>query len=360
MKKNSETVDYLIIGQGLAGTVLAYQLLKRGRRVRIIDKKDPNSSSRIAAGLFNPITGRKFVKTWKADELFYYLKWFYQEFENYLGASFFHEREIYRPFDNLGEQNDWVTKCKLPEYKPYVEVVYDPERFSNVHNLYGGLLVKKGGFLDVNTMLDAARKKFIEEGCLIEKEFDHDDINLAEGKIEYENIIADRLVMCTGSHKISKGWFSWLPFRPVKGEVLLLDQGDGSGNIYNKGCFITPQLHGYSKAGSTYDWKDLTIFPTEHARHTILTKLNALIKWEVKVIDQKAGIRPATLDRKPFIGVHPKFETIFIFNGLGTKGVSLAPYYSGQFVGYLEDALKLEMDVDIKRYYSLYYKSYSQ
>ena len=64
--------DYLLIGQGIAGTALSYQLLKRGKNVLLIDKKRNDSSSRVAAGLFNPITGRRMIKTWLADKLFPY------------------------------------------------------------------------------------------------------------------------------------------------------------------------------------------------------------------------------------------------------------------------------------------------
>ncbi len=354
--RNSKKVDYLIIGQGIAGTILAFQLIKRGKKVLIVDKKNPNSSSRVAAGLFNPITGRKFVKTWRVDDLFPYLHPFYSQLEQQLSSIFFHKTDIYRPFESIGDQNDWMAKGHYDEFKNYVEVNYESARFPLIHNAAGGLIVKQGGFVDINTMLDAARTYFIKNDMLLDTTFNQEDVEVFNNEVTYQQFTASRMILCTGS-KIADDWFSWLPFRPVKGEVLFLESKEQVDRIYNKGCFITPPINGLSRAGSTYEWKDLSTTPTEKARNTIMDKLNALIKWDVQIKDQKAGIRPATLDRKPFIGIHPKFETIFIFNGLGTKGVSLAPYFSEQFVGYLEDGLKLDIEVDIKRYYSLYYNS---
>ena len=86
-------VDYLIVGQGLAGTTLAFHLLKSNKKIFILDDCDSTSSSRVAAGLFNPITGKRNVKTWKADILFPYMKNFYRELEDFLGIKFLSARK---------------------------------------------------------------------------------------------------------------------------------------------------------------------------------------------------------------------------------------------------------------------------
>ena len=54
-------VDYLIIGQGLAGSLLAWELIQRRCSVVVVDNGNENASQ-IAAGLINPITGMRFVK----------------------------------------------------------------------------------------------------------------------------------------------------------------------------------------------------------------------------------------------------------------------------------------------------------
>ena len=73
--------DILIVGQGLAGSLLALELEKRKKNVMIIDNNPSVSSSKVAAGLYNPITGSKMIKTWLADELFPNLSKYYQDLE---------------------------------------------------------------------------------------------------------------------------------------------------------------------------------------------------------------------------------------------------------------------------------------
>ena len=77
-------------------------------------------------------------------------------------------------------------------------------------------------------------------------------------------------------------------------------------------------------------------------------------KKPYKIVDQEAGIRPATLDRRPFLGVHPEFERLLMFNGFGTKGVSLMPYFSVKFCDFLSNDKELPEEVNINRYFSLY------
>ena len=74
-------IDFLLIGQGLAGSALGYRLKKAGFKIKLLDQPDLNQSTKIAAGLYNPVTGRKMVKTWNADQLFPEIEPFYQELE---------------------------------------------------------------------------------------------------------------------------------------------------------------------------------------------------------------------------------------------------------------------------------------
>ena len=74
-------IDFLIVGQGLAGSALGYRLIQEGKKVILVDQPEGNKSSRVAAGLCNPVTGRKMVKTWKGEFLFPEIIPFYQELE---------------------------------------------------------------------------------------------------------------------------------------------------------------------------------------------------------------------------------------------------------------------------------------
>ena len=71
-----------------------------------------------------------------------------------------------------------------------------------------------------------------------------------------------------------------------------------------------------------------------------------------KIISHKTGIRPATRDRKPFLGKHPTEESVYIFNGFGAKGVSLIPYFSELMVEHLLNGNAIDSEVGIARYFN--------
>ncbi len=86
--------DYILVGQGIAGTVLAYSMIKEGLRVLIIDDQSLSACSRVAAGNFNPIVFKRLVKSWMADELIPFADQFYTEAEEFLGQRFYWKKEI--------------------------------------------------------------------------------------------------------------------------------------------------------------------------------------------------------------------------------------------------------------------------
>ena len=148
-----------------------------------------------------------------------------------------------------------------------------------------------------------------------------------------------------------------MPTAPVKGEILHIktEKPLPEEIIFNRGVFLVknPQQDFY-RVGATYEWKKLDYEPTTKARKQLTDKLDDLLKLEYEIIEQVAGIRPASKDRRPLIGNHPELKNVFIFNGLGTKGVSLAPFFANEFVESIINSKKLNDEVNINRYYPLY------
>ncbi len=350
--------DYLIIGQGLAGSILAYQLVKRGKSVVIIDERNPTSSSRVAAGLANPFTGPKMVKSWKAEELFPFLKQFYCELETETNAHFFSERTIFRPFGSIAELNDWDGRSTQPNYKKFINIIHAQGIHSKyVHEPFGGVEIS-GYVLNVPVFLDTMYLFFQTKCTFVEGRFDESLLTINDQGISYKNIEARKIIYCSGHQIQQSAYFGWTPLAPVKGEILHLKMKTDFQTIYNHSCFIIPNDDGMFKAGSTYDRMDLTDRPTEKGKNEITKKLDALLKMEYTIVNHEAGIRPGTVPRRPLIGAHPAHGNMYIFNGMGTKGVSLAPFFSNQFVKNLEEGNNLDQEVDIKKYYSLYFKSH--
>ena len=154
--------DYIIIGQGLAGSILAYNLINRGCSVKIFDDGN-NSASAVAAGLFNPLTGKRWVKTWKAEECFSKLASFYPVLQEELKSDFYFPKKLFRPFTSYREQNDWSSKNSEELDSLFIENVTDQPVIPDIlHNPYGGLFIRNAGYINVAHLLEKLKMKFIQ------------------------------------------------------------------------------------------------------------------------------------------------------------------------------------------------------
>lgn len=346
--KTAVTFDYIIVGQGLAGSCLALQLMQRGRKILVIDRPDENSATRVAAGLFNPITGRNMTKTWMADELFPYLHTFYGRAEKITDSTFFHSMPLYRPFVSIEEQNEWMGKSSEASVSSYIETVHtSPVETELVRNEFGGLLLKQCGYLDTTRFSHAVRDYIRQTATLMEDGFNEDDLIVKEDHIQYRQHAAGKIILCQGE-AVSRGkLFSWLPIRPLKGETLTIQPEEKVTKIYNRGVYVVP---GIWKVGATYQFHDSSRETTTRGLHELTGKLGELVAFPWQVVGQDWGIRPTTPDRRPILGPHPESDLVVIFNGLGTKGVSLAPYFSNVLAEWLEKSSPINKVVDIHRY----------
>ena len=331
MNKN---VDYIIVGQGLAGTILSHVLIRNGRKIHVFDEERVHTSSLVAAGLYNPITGRKMVKTWNADKLFPMIEPFYREMEQATQSSFLRPIPIYRPFVSVAEQNEWQEKCADTSFNPYIKSIATESQFPEVNDPFGGIVLNYSGYVAIPQMLEAMRSFLTASESLSREGFAAEDLKVQGDYVHYRGIKATKVVFCTGI--LVNSLFNFLPFRPVKGEILEISCQLDINRIINRGVFVIPLGGSRFKIGATYNWKDLSTEVTEGGRKYLMEKFNKLVNKSVEILGEKAGIRPATLDRRPFIGLHPEMPQIGIFNGFGTKGISLAPYYANQFVRSLE------------------------
>lgn len=341
-------VEFLIVGQGLAGTCLALEFLKRGRKFILIDKPNPNSASRVAAGLFNPITGKTNQSTWRAVEIFRELKDFYRNAESNTGQQFLFPMPIYRPFLSHQEQIKWPS-----ENNEWVSHVWRESRYPDlVNDTFGGIEIQGSGYLNTATFLAAVRTLVSDSGSLIESRFECSAM-VAGSKVFYENIEADKIIFCEGVGSLANPWFNWAPIRKLKGELLKAHVKLPNDSIINRGVFAVPTgMSGQFIIGSTY-FHDPAPGVTKAGIEELTTRAKALFKSEIEVMDKNWGHRPTTPDRRPILGYHPTHKNVCIFNGLGTKGVSLAPFFAVHFANWLEGKVELHKEVNIERFYSL-------
>ena len=163
------------------------------------------------------------------------------------------------------------------------------------------------------------------------------------------------VIFCEGYNGKFNPHFSYLPFNPVKGEIVDIEiQNLDLQEIINQGVFVIPLGENKFRLGATYKWDILDDVSTEEGKTILIEKYQKLMKSQMRILSQKAGVRPATKDRRPFLGMHPEIENIGIFNGFGSKGVSLVPFFGKQFVDFLVYQKELSTEVNINRFASLY------
>jgi glycine/D-amino acid oxidase-like deaminating enzyme len=349
------TVDYIIVGQGLAGSALAWTLLQRGRRVMVYDQPENNRASRIAAGICNPVTGRVMTKTFLAEELFPFLNRFYQKAEEILGRKFFYPLPIYRPFLSQEEVDQWKNKLESGELSQFVTIQKEPSG-TTLNDQFGGLEIKQSGYLNVAEWTTAVRDLLKERRLYKEEKFIESELEPGE-VVRYREHVAKKIIFCQGTAALQNSFFNWLPLKPLKGETITVKMNFDPTRIISRGVYVVPSREQNEFiVGSTYERMPFEEGLSEVGKEQIMSGLRALVKEPFQLVHQDWGIRPTVSDRRPLLGGHPDHRNVVIFNGLGTKGVSLAPYFAECLSDWMEGMRELPEEVNIYRFKSLYSK----
>lgn len=345
--------DLLIVGQGIAGTLLHYELSKRGKNVLIIDRGHQHAASAVASGLINPITGRKYVKSWMFDDLYVELDDTYKKLGDLLGDQFLKEHGIVRTLSSIKEENLWYSKSALSSYeKHFVSDVDDSEYKHLINGAVSFGEVKGGAKVDLKALIKAYRTDLANNDLLLEEKFDHSLLRFnSEDQWEYKTHTCDKIVFCEGWRLRENPYFEKLGQEAAKGEVLIIKLAvKRITRSIKKKIFITPLKDDLYWVGSTYEWDFEDANPTNDKRQYLIDAMDEMYNEDYEIVDHWAGVRPTTLDRRPLLGVHPDHKTMYVFNGLGTKGASLAPYWAKQMATYLLDGGDLPTEVDLSRY----------
>ncbi|MBK9190144.1 MAG: FAD-dependent oxidoreductase [Crocinitomicaceae bacterium] len=337
-----------IIGFGLAGATLAWQFHFKNIPFKIYDSGS-NHCTRTAAGLVNPIVFKRLTKSWNIDLLLPEAFDFYTRIENTLKTKLISGKKILYPFTTKEDENNWSVKMGDDRFRNYLNHTNSAE-LNNIHAPNGVGLVNTFGNIDTNLFLDLSRQYFLSNG-----------IEFFTEELRHENAAANadqKYIFCEGVAVTENPFFNYLPMKPAHGETLII-QTDGLEliNILSKNLFLLPLGNNKYKVGATYNWELKKPILTEEGKNDLTERLKHLLQCNFEIISHQAGIRPAVADRRPLLGVHPEKKNLFIFNGLGTKGVLLAPYYAKHFADFLAEDKTLDAEVNITRFAKRYRKS---
>ena len=343
-------VDYLIVGQGLAGSVFAALLLERGRSFVVVDDHHRTAASKAAGGIINPITGKRLNRPGLIGHLLQDAFSTYPMVEGLLGASLFARRNVLRLFTDGIDERRWEAKRQLPEYQQYVGLTY-PDVPANLTSAYGGFEIIVAGQLDIRQLISRFRSLLQAQDRLLEAPFRYDLLRIATAAVEWADIRARYVIFCEGYRMSENPYFNAIRLNPAKGEVLTLEaKAFRDSRIIQCGKWIFRSMSGEILAGTTYSWDRLDEIPTCEARDQIRNGLLSFCKFDFEVTDHRAGVRAVTkADNRPIVGVHPKWPRLAILNGFGSKGALQIPFSARQLLENLERNEYLHPEIAVCR-----------
>ena len=349
---NADVLDYLIVGQGLAGSVVSDFLLQEGKKILVLNLSKQNSSSHVAAGIFNPITGRRVVKSWMADTLIPYANNYYKTLEIKLQTNFFHPIDVIEVISNVKDLNEWQIRMEEDSMKKHLEYIVPDNLYRTKISPYLKLFrINSSGWMNISKFISVYGNKLNVTKNLEEELFDYRLLKIEENLINYKEHKSRRIIFCEGPNVSNNPLWQGLPMVPAKGEILTIEcMNFPEDFILLNGIFILPQGNNQFRAGATYEWNFENDLPTQKGKTKLVERLESILKIPFKIIDHRAAIRPTVKDRRPIIGKHRDHKNVFIFNGLGTKGVLLAPYFANHFAEYLNGS-DLNEEVDVGRFF---------
>jgi glycine/D-amino acid oxidase-like deaminating enzyme len=344
----------LVVGYGFAGASISHFLRLHDVDVSVVNHADfdVRSSTNVSAGIIVPLSGRRKVPVFSAEKTVSFAWNHYLEIQRLTSLNIVSEKKIIEIIHDFREYNDWYGKSSdknIGDWFSIEKMEINPFINSNGN---GFILYNNAGCISPTNLLNAYRhlNNTIEFHDL---QFNYQFLDISNGLVRFGNDKYDLVVFAEGHRCVNNPYWSYLPFMPVKGEIMDFHAPElGLDYIINGDLYVIPIGDGFYRAGATYSWSNIDEVPSSEGLGQLKEKLEKLIRCDYEIVKHQAAVRPAIKDRRPVIGRHPDFDNIWIFNGLGTKGALYSPYYGKQLSDAIVGGEPLDMEVDVKRFTS--------
>ena len=344
-----KNVDYIVVGLGIAGITFCEQLERGNKSFKVIDREEEGATSR-SGGIFNPTILKRFTAAWNASTFYPVAVGFYQGLSKKLNKEIFQETPILRILNNTEEQNNWVVASEKIGLRNHLQTDLVKNTNSNISAPFGFGKLLGTARIKKDELLSSYKNKLISKDFLIKEQFEYDKLQVRNDGVAYKGLSARKVVFCEGPGALQNPFLLKEAIIPNKGEYLLIRAPNLKLDEMLKGpIYIIPLGGDLYKIGATYVRDQSSSELTLDAREELLSKLKRMIKCSIQVIDQTAGIRPTTHDRKPLLGHLNGSPNLIFFNGLGTHGLLMAPYLSKVLYDNLEEGIPIPAEMDIRR-----------
>lgn len=341
----------------MAGIAYAEELLKNNKSF-VVFSDCSQQSSEVAGGLYNPVILKRFTKVWKAKEQLEHVACFYPELEQKLDVTVNFKVPVYRRFVSYEEQNLWFDATDKPLLQPFLSTKLVKNTNNAIHAPFGFGEVLLTGRIDTEVLVKSYSDYLDKNGWLIKEKFNYEELVVNDNHVQYKEYNAGNIVFCDGFGLKTNPYFNYLPLNGTKGQLLTIHSPELRLDfVLKSSVFLIPLGKDRYRVGATYEWDDKTNKVTKEAREELLEKMESFVKCDYEVIGQQAGIRPTVTDRRPLVGEHPRQKRVHVLNGLGSRGVMIAPFAAKQLFDHIEHAISIDEDMDIKRFENKYFAS---
>lgn len=349
--------DFLIIGQGLAGSLLVMALLEQGQQVLVLDDGWASASSLAASGIINPVSGQRLSKDPQLDWLLPAARTCYESLGQRFGASLIRPKAMLRLLQSDEERTRLDQRLASPGYQGLLGPWLEPDALPpEIRAPFGACAQQQVYLVEVARLLALVRDFLRAQGLLLEEPFAAARLAFTADGLSYGPWQCRSLIFCEGHRVKSNPWFGALPWQPAKGESLLLRCNNSMPDMILSGSKgLIPLGDGHYRLGSTYEWSWDGEQPSEPARVELLAGLHNIFHQppEVEILEQQAGIRPAAAGARPLIGCHPQYPQLKLFNGFGSRGVLLIPGYAEDFARALCTEGPLPPELTLSKHHGL-------
>jgi len=343
-------VDYIIVGFGLAGLAFAREL-ETNNKTFIVFENESQFSSLVAGGFYNPVILRRFNKVWDVQKQLNVALPFYRDLGKKFQTTYDRKIDIHLIFSSKEEQLEWFKACEKPFLSQYMLPTIINNSNNKINAPFGFGKLENTGQINTKTLISDYRAYLSNKSLIKQETFNYKQLEFNNGKVSYESLSAKQIVFCEGFGLKQNPFFNNVPMKEAKGELITIHAPELKIDFMLKGAvFVLPLGNDLYKIGATFNWEDKTSLPTQKGKEELIEKLKTMISVDFSVINHVAGIRPTIKDRRPIIGIHPEHERLVILNGLGTRGVLLAPRMAKLLYQHLEHQTPLSKEISIDRF----------
>lgn len=296
------------------------------------------------------------TKSWRIDDFMPEAAAYYRELELKFGAEIYHPLQATRFCLNHEDAKRCQRRTRNPRYANVLKGFQDAGTAGqNFADEYGSMQIEGAAWVDLPQTLKVLRNRILSEGSFLCQDFEYEDLQRSQTGWSYHQQDYIGVIFCEGNELKHNPWFQNLPLKPAKGETLLCQSENvdfESNHLIHHEKWFLPYADGSFRIGATYDEGDLSHHPTEEGKAKLIGAFHKLTPAAegLMVIKHLAGLRPSTADARPLLGSHQTEQGLHVFNGLGSKGASLAPTLSKEFIDYLLDGKPLDPETDIRRF----------